>query len=150
MRPAEIANLVIDKLDLALIDLLRQDARATYTTMAATTGVSTGTARTGVMRILARGIVRIGLSLRPASQERVVRLGLGLRITGPATRLTESSERIPGCTFLASSIGQHDVIATVHGADGNSVRRAADQIRALPEVRNVESWIHLRVLKEEH
>ncbi|WP_285320334.1 AsnC family transcriptional regulator [Pseudarthrobacter sp. lyk4-40-TYG-27] len=87
MRPAKITNLVIDKLDMALIDLLRQAARATYATMAATTGVSTGTVRTRVMRILAKGIFRIGLSWRPASQERVVRLGLGLRITGPATRL---------------------------------------------------------------
>ncbi|WP_285313220.1 hypothetical protein [Pseudarthrobacter sp. fls2-241-R2A-168] len=51
---------------------------------------------------------------------------------------------------MASSIGPHDVIATVHGTDANSALRTVDQIRAIPEVIHVESWIHLKVVKEEH
>lgn len=150
LSPAHIKNPVLDKLDLALIEMLRQDGRASYATMASTLGVSTGTVRTRVMRILDSEIVKIGLSWRPASQERVTRMGLGIRITGTALDLSKSLERIPGFTFLASSIGQHDVIATIHGSDANPALIAVDQIRALPEVLNIESWIHLKVIKEEH
>ena len=70
-------------------------------------------------------------------------MGLGLRIKGTALELAKALEAIPGFTFLASSIGQHDVIATVHGTDANAALRTVDQIRSIPEVLNVESWIHL-------
>ncbi|MDQ0118387.1 Lrp/AsnC family transcriptional regulator [Pseudarthrobacter sp902506025] len=150
LHPAQIKDLVLDKLDLALIEILRQDGRTSYTTMATVLGISTGTARTRVLRLLDSGIVKIGLTWRPASQERVTRMGLGLRIQGTAAELVKSLEAIPGFTFLASSIGQHDIIATVHGTDASSALRTVDQVRAIPEVIHVETWIHLKVVKEEH
>ena len=96
-----------------------------------------------ILRLLDTGIVKIGLTRPPASQERVTRMGLGQRIKGTALELAKALEAIPGFTFLASSIGQHDVIATVHGTDANAALRTVDQIRSIPEVLNVESWIHL-------
>lgn len=140
----------VDDLDLALIELIRSNGRATYASMAAAVGVSVGTARTRVSKLLDSGIVRIGTMWRPEAQARLVRVGVGINIRGSLQSVRNDIAQLPGLTFLASSIGRHDLLATVHGNDFQDVLATLSAACELPGVQNIETWVHLKVLKERH
>lgn len=140
----------VDDLDLALIELIRSNGRATYASMAAAVGVSVGTARTRVSKLLDSGIVRIGTMWRPEAQAKLVRVGVGINIRGSLQSVRNDIAQLPGLTFLASSIGRHDLLATVHGNDFQDVLATLSAACELPGVQNIETWVHLKVLKERH
>lgn len=140
----------VDELDLALIELIRSNGRATYASMAAAVGVSIGTARTRVSKLLDSGIVRIGTMWRPEAQAKLVRVGVGINIRGSLQSVRNDIAQLPGLTFLATSIGRHDLLATVHGNDFQDVLSTLSAACELPGVQNIETWVHLKVLKERH
>lgn len=140
----------VDDLDVALIELIRSNGRATYASMAAAVGVSIGTARTRVSKLLDSGIVRIGTMWRPEAQAKLVRVGVGINIRGSLQSVRNDIAQLPGLTFLASSIGRHDLLATVHGNDFQDVLATLSAACELPGVQNIETWVHLKVLKERH
>ncbi|MDQ0103143.1 DNA-binding Lrp family transcriptional regulator [Paenarthrobacter nicotinovorans] len=139
-----------DAVDLALIESLRQDGRASFATMAATAGVSTGTARSRVLKLLETGVVRIGVIWDPDSQDGQVRVGLGLRVRGSAAGVAERLAKIPEITFLATSIGQYDLLATLDGSTSAAAIAALNEVRQLPQVVQCTTWAHLQVIKEKH
>lgn len=148
--PAFPASPASDEVDLALIESLRQDGRASFAAMAATAGVSTATARTRVLKLLENGAVRIGVIWDPDSHDGLVRVGLGLRVRGSAAGVAERLAKIPEITFLATSIGQYDLLATLDGSTSAAAIAALNEVRQLPQVVQCTTWAHLQVIKEKH
>jgi DNA-binding Lrp family transcriptional regulator len=140
----------VDDLDLELIEVVRGNGRATYAGMAEQVGVPTGTARTRVRRLLDSGIVRIGTMWRPEAQANLMRVGVGININGPLSIVRDHVVKLPGLTFLASAIGRHDLLATVHGNDLQDVLTILNAVRRCPGVQHLETWVHLKVAKEHH
>lgn len=150
LHTLQVEQLKVDALDLALLDIIRGDGRATFAKMADAVGVSTGTARTRMLRMLETGIVRIGTMWRPEAQPRQVRVGIGIGIQGSSRPLMNRIAQTPGLTFLASAIGRPDLLATVHAATFEEVITARSETCGLHGVHTVETWVHLKVLKEQH
>lgn len=140
----------IDKIDLSLIELLRINARETYTSLARKVSISPATARTRVNQLLGDGVLRIGVIWRRPVNDNRLRLGLGIRIRGPASETVELVSNLPTINFLATTIGRFDLVATLDGSDSTTVIQALNEIRCLPGVLHLESWLHLQILKEHH
>ncbi len=146
----QVEQVKVDDLDLTMLEVIRRNGRATYASMAAAAGVSIGTARMRVLRLLESGTVRIGTMWRPEAHPNMVRVGVGISIRGSVQTVRSDIAGLPGLAFLASSIGRHDLLATVHGDDFQDVLATLNAASEISGVHNLETWVHLKVLKEQH
>ncbi|GAT88468.1 hypothetical protein CVCC1112_3127 [Paenarthrobacter nicotinovorans] len=103
-----------------------------------------------MLKLLETGVVRIGVIWDPDSQDGQVRVGLGLRVRGSAAGVAERLAKIPEITFLATSIGQYDLLATLDGSTSAAAIAALNEVRQLPQVVQCTTWAHLQVIKEKH
>lgn len=150
LRPANVANPRIDPVDLSLIDLLQRDGRISFTALAAALSIAPGTARLRVNRLINEGILKIGVIRRRTPHSGQQPIGVGIRIRGQVDPVAEAVAAFPATHFLAATVGRFDLIATIDGSTREETIAALDQIRALPEVRHLESWVHLKVVKEQY
>lgn len=147
LRPARVENVELDRLDNALLSLLQQDGRLSYTALGERAGVATGTARTRVLRLIDQGVVRIGALSKPGRQ-REYDVGIGVRVRGRTSAATDLLAERDGIRFLAATLGRYDLLATVRATSLAAAVGILDGIRALRPVLHLDSWVHLETVKE--
>lgn len=150
LRPSRADGVSIDRVDKRLLAQLQLDGRLSYTTLAARVGISTGTARTRVLRMIDEGVVRIGAIAKSGRRDTEFDVGLGISLRGPASTAAELLATMPGIRFLAATIGRYDVLATVHAETLAEVVTILDRIRGLRPVLRLDSWVHLDTVKESY
>nr|WP_314141994.1 Lrp/AsnC family transcriptional regulator [uncultured Rhodococcus sp.] len=148
LKSRKIPTVSIDRLDVELMKLLREDGRASYLALGEQTGVSAGTARTRVLRLVGEGVLRVGALSRPGTEERVIPVGIGVRLRGRASAVSDQLVDMPGLRFLATTLGRFDLIGTVHSADLSGTIDVVDRIRGLRSVLEIHSWVHVETVKE--
>lgn len=149
-RPERAPTIPTDKIDMALLAALQEDGRASYRALGELTGISAGTARMRVRRLIDEGVVRIGALSRVGHGETEFAVGFGVRVTGPVAAVAELLVDLSGLHFLTATMGRFDLLGTVHTANLNQVVDALDSIRALRPVLEVDSWVHLETVKERY
>lgn len=141
----------IDEKDAAIIEALRQDARASNAEISRSVGVSEGTIRRRLSRLLDEGAVRIQVT--PA--ERPVAGGFGaiIEINARPDSLDDVLERVSALEetgFVVSVSGDCDIIARVEVQDHKDFcRLLAERIRPIQGVERAESKIILNAVKDE-
>lgn len=138
----------IDEVDRRLIALLQHDGRASFADLGAEVGLSTSAARTRVLRLLESGTLHVGARIHPGALGRAHVVGIGLTMAGDPAGAIEAMTRLPEVDYLATAVGRFDAIATLiaHSADG--VLHLMERVRAIPGVRSLSAWTHLRLVKE--
>ncbi|WP_328365018.1 AsnC family transcriptional regulator [Streptomyces sp. NBC_00445] len=147
--PSKVATL--DAVDLALVENLQRDGRTPFAELAAAVSLSTSAARTRVLRLLDSGAVHIGARVRPDALG-ATRLS-GFQLTLDGNHAADALQTIGDLTeveYLAHTIGRCDAIGTAasHSAEGELT--FLETLRAVPGIRSVESWTHLRLMKEDY
>lgn len=140
-----------DHLDLKIIEQLQDDGRKAFTKVASALGVTEGTVRKRVDRMVARGLARFVLELDPYT------LGLtwayvGIRVRGAALRRSVARlSEIPEITIISSCVGGYDVIAEVICTDQVDLFRILhDEIRASPGVETADAFTVLQMHKDQY
>lgn len=146
LRPSP-AGFVVDQVDLDLVRALERDGRAAYRELGLAAGISPAAARNRVARLVSHEIVKIvGMPIRSHHQGPSP-IGLGVRARGDV-EATVARLRTFSPEFIAITHGMFDVIATIASDSNDELIERLDRIRALPEVFEVVSWSHLRIVKE--
>lgn len=140
----------LDELDHTLIRLLRQDGRASYSDLAGQVGLSAAATRARVRHLLMTGVIRIVALVNPTTLGRSFMTGFALDLAGPATATLAALGELGTVDFLARTLGHADAIGTLVTATAEDTITALDEIAALPGVREVTSWTHLRLLQERY
>lgn len=140
----------VDGIDRALLAALQQDGRATFVDLASMVGLSAAGARRRVVRLIETGVVRIGAVVRHSGQDRQSAMGFGIRLTGDARDVVATLTSLPSAIFVARTLGRFDVLMTVRAFSAVQLVELLDTVRALPEVRALDSWTHLHVVKESY
>ena len=52
--------------------------------------------------------------------------------------------------FVVATIGRFDAVATLQGASPVELDAALERLRAFPEVTGLDTWTHLRSVKEDY
>ncbi|MBO8163089.1 MAG: Lrp/AsnC family transcriptional regulator [Brevibacillus sp.] len=101
----------IDQVDRQILQILRHDGRAAYTEIAHQLGISEGTVRTRITRLLQEGVFGFSIHTDPR------KLGLHvLAIIGLTTKLglqqnvAEELCKLPEVRFVGAFSGKHDLI----------------------------------------
>jgi DNA-binding Lrp family transcriptional regulator len=149
-QPAHADLAAIDEVDRKLLDLLRQDGRMPYADLADQVGLSPGATRARVLRLLDSGVVAVTGLVNPTAFGMTQMCGFQLNLDDDGSDALAALHKLEAVDFLARTLGRCDVIGTLITRTRAETIEALDQIRALPGVRDVESWTHLELVKERY
>lgn len=123
----------MDDLDREILDVLRHDARAPYTEIAARVGTSEGTVRNRVERMTDTGVIeRFTVTTRAGNIKAMIELGVDV-----AVDTTEVAERLAewhAVDFVWQVSGEEDVVVIVDAADTRGVNDLITRARDMDEI----------------
>ena len=102
-----------------------------------------------VVGIPVRGALAAPEGVGVADRVETPSLGVGVKIQGGiAAALTSVRSLDP--EFIATTIGDYDLIVTLSADSYEELLDQADRLRTLPEVTRIETWANLRIVKEQY
>ncbi|MFK3732212.1 Lrp/AsnC family transcriptional regulator [Streptomyces sp. NPDC088090] len=141
---------VQDALDERILAELEEDGRLPFAELAVRVGLSAGATRARTLRLLDGGVAKVVALVRPDVLGMGYLCGFSLRVAGPAATVAEEVARHDRVSFLSTCLGRAELVGTVTAESFEAVRATLEEIRALPAVREVESWLHLELVKERY
>lgn len=143
------AGFHLDAVDRAIVRHLQTDGRASFLDLGTSAGISPSGARLRLGRLVAHNAVKVvGIPLRSENPE-LPTLGVGIRIRG-ALDAALAHVRTLNPEFLALTLGEYDLIATLSADSIEGLLALADRLRTGAEIADVRTWTNLRTVKEEY
>ncbi|GAA4283328.1 hypothetical protein GCM10022261_08590 [Brevibacterium daeguense] len=146
----KLERIPIDDVDRQLLGRLQADGRAGWQELAAAVGLSPSAARARVHRMLEARIVQIVVVQRRGRFGNVLTCGVGLTLDEDAGAVLPSLSEESFVEFAVSTIGRFDAIMTVQATSPPALYDTLESLRARPEIARIESWTHLRSIKEDY
>lgn len=141
----------VDDMDLAIVEHLRDDARASNRSIAARLGVSEGTVRYRIRRMESDKVIRIQTVCDVAAFGFMSFAYLGIQVTGP--RLNDTATKLqnhPAVPVLLRTIGEFELMCVIQASDRLALVDLAAQIGAYAGVRRIEAFESLRSVKHSY
>lgn len=145
-----LADLPIDAIDLKLMELLQVDGRMGYAELAKAVDLSISGCRTRINRLTETGAMRIGLMRQRTDMTSHLTFGFGFVTKGDQEPLGKIVDAQPGVEFIARTIGRFDFIATISFPTLAHFNGFVAELRVLPGVTSLETWLHARIHKERY
>ncbi|AKH98354.1 Lrp/AsnC family transcriptional regulator [Halanaeroarchaeum sulfurireducens] len=123
----------MDDLDREILDFLRRDARRPYTDIADEIGVSEGTVRNRVDRLVDDGVIeRFTVSTHTGNVKAMIEIGVAVDVNTAAIgeRMTAWDE----VDFVWQVSGEEDIVVVVDAADTQRVNELITKAREQDEV----------------
>ncbi|WP_432176828.1 Lrp/AsnC family transcriptional regulator [Streptomyces sp. Tue6028] len=150
LLPEEPTVALQDALDDRILAELEEDGRLPFAELAGRVGLSAGATRSRTLRLLDGGVAKVVALVRPDVLGMGYLCGFSLRVAGQAAPVAEQVAKFERVTFLSTCLGRAELVGTITAESFGAVRATLEDMRALPEVREVESWLHLELVKERY
>lgn len=139
----------LDAVDRAIVRHLQADGRASHRELGAAAGISASGARLRLNRLMRHDAVKVvSIPVRRDSPD-VPTLGVGIHVRGQRDAALEYVRSLEP-EFLATTLGEFDLIATISGDSIDGLLDVADQLRASRQIAGIRTWTNLRTVKEEY
>ena len=138
----------IDDTDRAIIEELQRDGRVPYTRLGAAVGLSEAAARQRVQRLTDSGVMQVVAVTNPLAHGFRRMAMIGVRTEGPTDDIAKSLQAMSDIDYLVVTAGTYDLMAEVVVADDGALLDLTNRIRAVPGVRNTETFIYLDLVKQ--
>lgn len=142
--------ITVDALDRRLIDLLQDDARASYRDLGRAVRLSPSATAARVRKLIDHRVVTISAIEARTAEGRRLAMGIGVNLVGSGDDVREALQAMPAVDFAAMTVGGFDLVATIVARTSDGLQAALEDIRALPGVRRSVTWLHLDVVKEDY
>ncbi|MFC4224337.1 Lrp/AsnC family transcriptional regulator [Lysinibacter cavernae] len=143
------AGFTLDATDRAIVEQLRINGRASFLELGTAAGVSPSGARLRLNRLVKHNAVKVvGIPVRHDGPN-LLTLGVGIQIRGELAAALELVRSLEP-EFLAITIGEYELIATLSADSVEGLLDLADRLRASPEIASIRTWTNLRTVKEEY
>ncbi|MGO3148346.1 MAG: Lrp/AsnC family transcriptional regulator, partial [Leucobacter sp.] len=132
----------VDEADLFIMRHLQQNGRASFRELGDAAGISPSGARLRFERLTRHGAVKVvGIPVR-GNRSELPSLGVGIKARG---RLDDAIAHVRSLQpeFLAITIGEFDLIATLSPDSTEELLELTDQLRSHPEIAAIETWANL-------
>jgi Lrp/AsnC family transcriptional regulator for asnA, asnC and gidA len=138
----------MDELDAAIVALLQEDGRRPYGEIGEAVGLSEAATRQRVNRLRESGLMRIVAVTDPVALGRGVVATIALRVSGDTRETAARLAQIAQIEYVVVTAGRFDVIVELVCATEEELLGVLnDEIRSIPEVRELETCVHLRTEK---
>jgi len=143
------AEPLLDDVNKAIIEQLQQDGRRSYAAMAAAVGLSEAAVRQRVQRLLDAGIMQIVAVTDPLRVGFKRQAMIGVRVTGDTRVVADALAALPEVDYVVIAAGSFDLLLEIVAEDDEHlISLVNDHIRALPQVRETETFVYLRLVKQ--
>jgi Lrp/AsnC family transcriptional regulator for asnA, asnC and gidA len=139
----------LDDPDKAIVELLQEDGRRSYTGIAAAVGLSEAAVRTRVQRLIEGNVVQIVGVTDP------LRLGfrrqamVGVKTEGDIEAVADTLAAIPEVDYVVFVSGSYDLLFEIVCEDDEHLLSILnDKIRSIPGVRTTDTYTYLRLHKQ--
>ncbi|HWF56404.1 MAG TPA: Lrp/AsnC family transcriptional regulator [Solirubrobacteraceae bacterium] len=138
----------LDALDEQIVTLLQADGRRSYGEIAKAVGLSEAATRQRVNRLRESGAMRIVAIVDPIQLGRGVVATMGIRASGDTRIVAAKLAEVPEIEYVVLTAGSFDLIAElVCETEEELLRVINESVRAIDEVRETETFMHLRTEK---
>ena len=140
----------LDDIDLKIIDALRKDGRVAFTNIAEQLGVSPGMIRQRYNRLVDQGFLKIVAITNPVRMGFRTMAMIGIRAEGSKLlEVAEKVSRLDEVIYMVISSGRFDIFAEVVCRDHEDLLRfITEKLSTIDGVRESESFMHLKIVKE--
>jgi Lrp/AsnC family transcriptional regulator for asnA, asnC and gidA len=143
------AEPLLDDINKAIIEQLQEDGRRSYAAMAQAVGLSEAAVRQRVQRLLDAGIMQIVAVTDPLRVGFKRQAMIGVRVSGDTREVAEALAALPEVDYVVISAGSFDLLLELVAEDDEHlISLVNDHIRALPQVRETETFVYLRLVKQ--
>jgi Lrp/AsnC family transcriptional regulator, regulator for asnA, asnC and gidA len=141
-------NSKLDPIDERIISFLQADGRRSYGEIGKAVGLSEAAARQRVNRLRESGVMRIVAIVDPIQLGRGVVATIGLRVSGDTRRVAAQLAAVPEIEYVVITAGSFDLLAELVCETEEELLRVINEgVRAIEQVRETETFMHLRTEK---
>jgi Lrp/AsnC family transcriptional regulator, regulator for asnA, asnC and gidA len=146
-RPA----LVIDEIGKRIIELLQQDGRKPYVSIAAEVGLSEGAVRQRVQRLIDGGVMQIVAVTDPLVVGFARQAMIGIKTQGDVGPIADALCDIQQVDYVVTTAGSFDLmVEVVCEGDAELLEVLMTQIRSIPGVSHTETFVYLKLNKQHY
>lgn len=139
----------LDDVSKAIIEQLQQDGRRPYAAIGKAVGLSEAAVRQRVQRLIESGVMQIVAVTDPMQVGFPRAAMLGVRCDGDVETVAEAMAAMTEVDYLVITAGGYDILAEVVCEDDDHLLELVNRrIRAIPGVRNTETFVYLKLRKQ--
>ena len=135
---------MLDEIDQEIINILKQDGRASYVDIAKKTRLSEGAVRKRISALLqASDIKKFTIELGFKTGARAITL-LSINPAYPTSKISQKLVKLSNVETVHEVTGQYDIVVTISASSITEVNRCIEEIRTVEGVSNTNTMIILR------
>jgi Lrp/AsnC family transcriptional regulator for asnA, asnC and gidA len=139
----------LDDVSKAIIEQLQEDGRRPYAAIGKAVGLSEAAVRQRVQRLIESGVMQIVAVTDPMQVGFPRAAMLGVRCDGDVETVAEAMAAMTEVDYLVITAGGYDILAEVVCEDDDHLLEVVNRrIRAIPGVRNTETFVYLKLRKQ--
>lgn len=139
----------VDDVGKRLIEELQRDGRRSYAALAKTVGLSEAAVRQRVQRMVDSGVMQVVAVTDPLQVGFRRQAMIGLRVEGDLVKVADQLAEIDEVDYVVVTAGSFDILLElVCEDDDHLLRILSERIRALPGVRDTETFVYLKLAKQ--
>lgn len=140
----------LDDVAKRIIEVLQEDGRASYATIAKTVGLSEAAARARVQRLLDSEVMQIVAVTDPIQVGFSRQAMIGVRSEGDLTVAGDALAALPEIDYVVTTAGSFDLLVEVVCEDDDHLLDVLRRIRAVPGVLSTETFVYLKLNKQHY
>ncbi|MGI5129110.1 Lrp/AsnC family transcriptional regulator [Pseudonocardia sp. CA-107938] len=142
---------LLDDVGKAIVEQLQADGRRSYVTIAKSVGLSEAAVRQRVARLQESGVIQIVAVTDPLQLGFRRQAMVGIRADGDLTAVADAVSAFPEVDYVVITAGSFDLLVeAVCEDDEHLLELVSSRIRALPGVRNTETFVYLKLRKQHY
>jgi Lrp/AsnC family transcriptional regulator, regulator for asnA, asnC and gidA len=138
----------VDETDLAVIEQLQANGRASFRSIADAVGISESAARKRVNRLIDDDVIQVVAVLNALAAEGTVITMAQLKVSGDIEAASEEISAWPECSWIVVGAGPHDLAAELVCAGREELLDVVRRLHRVPGVEDVETFLYLKVKKQ--
>ena len=139
----------LDQLSKRIIEQLQEDGRRSYAAIARAVGLSEAATRQRVQRLIDEGVIQIA-AITDAAAVGFNRMALlGIHVEGDIRSVADKLAGLHEADYVVICAGHFDLLVELICEDDAHLLRTIDEsVRTIPGVRSTETFVYLKVAKE--
>jgi Lrp/AsnC family transcriptional regulator, regulator for asnA, asnC and gidA len=140
---------MLDPANRAIIEQLQNDGRRSYAAIASAVGLSEAAVRQRVQRLLDSGVMQIVAVTDPMQLGFARQAMVGVRADGDLAEVADKLAALPEVDYVVVTAGSFDLLVEiVCNDDKHLLSLLNNSIRAVPGVRDSETFVYLKLAKQ--
>jgi Lrp/AsnC family transcriptional regulator for asnA, asnC and gidA len=142
---------VLDAVSKRIVELLQEDGRQPFVTIARDVGLSEAAVRQRVQKLIDADVMQIVAVTDPLQVGFTRQAMVGIRVSGDVATASDALCALPEVSYVVTTAGSFDLLVEVVCEDDDHLLELLmGRVRALPGVTSTETFVYLKLNKQHY